>query len=338
MRYLATALLLAALGAAPANAEPAHTGYPNAIASVGDSSSTGYNADSAAPPHDEHGNSWATGDNPAVQSQYLRILAHNPRIRGHAANGGRDGLPPSALPGEIGFVAAAHPDYLVIGESYTPDFCGGHNDFAQYAAEWRAAIRTASLTLPNARILVAGIWPSGQLFDAVKSSAAARAFYSDGTLCDPQYDANGNPSPQRVAFVAGKVEQYDSLIAAACAQFVHCRFDAAITDVPRTLEDFSSDFSHASVAGNALTAEQTWSATFDFTDAKAPVSKGRLVAGKAVLTATDNVGVAGFEYRLNGKAPWIRYSKPVALKPGQSLTWRAVDVNGNSEATKTLRR
>ena len=53
------------------------------------------------------------------------------------------------------------------------------------------------------------------------------------------------------------------------------------------------------------------------------------------LAATDNAGVAGIEIRL-GAAGWTRYTAPVTVAPGVSLTWRAVDVNGNSEATKSV--
>ena len=35
-------------------------------------------------------NSWATGTNPAVDSVYLRILARNPKIRGHNVNLAQD--------------------------------------------------------------------------------------------------------------------------------------------------------------------------------------------------------------------------------------------------------
>jgi hypothetical protein len=343
-RLLLLALALAAFGAADQAAahqaalEPAHVGYPSSIASLGDSSSTGYNADSGRPPHDELANSWTTGDNPAVQSHYLRILANNPRIKGQAANVGKDGAPLGDLVRQVGRLASFHPDYLIFGESFTPDFCNGREDVAQFTAGWMTALRTASLALPNARIFVAGPWFGAQALVAAKATAESRAAYSDGSLCDPQYNAAGEPNPDRVAFVDQKLRQYNALISAACARFIHCRFDGDLSEVAPVLEDLSDDFGHASIQGNVKAAAQTWSATFNFTDATAPVSKGRLAAGKAVLTATDNAGVAGIEYKLAGKGAWIRYAKPVALTKGQTLTWRAVDKNGNSEATHTLLR
>jgi hypothetical protein len=53
------------------------------------------------------------------------------------------------------------------------------------------------------------------------------------------------------------------------------------------------------------------------------------------VTATDDVGVAGVEYRPAGGG-WIRYTEPVALAAGQAVDVRAVDVNGNIEASHTI--
>jgi hypothetical protein len=54
------------------------------------------------------------------------------------------------------------------------------------------------------------------------------------------------------------------------------------------------------------------------------------------LTATDPQGVSGIEWRTKPRAAWRRYRQPVRLVRGQTLTWRAVDVNGNLEASHSL--
>ena len=53
------------------------------------------------------------------------------------------------------------------------------------------------------------------------------------------------------------------------------------------------------------------------------------------LAATDNAGVAGIEYAL-GAGSYQRYTGTIVVPAGMTLTYRAVDVNGNSEATHTL--
>ena len=59
---------------------------------------------------------------------------------------------------------------------------------------------------------------------------------------------------------------------------------------------------------------------------------GHAVAG----AATDNAGVSGIEYRVVATTAWTRYTAPVSVPAGSSITFRAVDVNGNIEAAKTL--
>src|SRR5215211_1139964 len=79
---------------ATAVADAAHGGYPDAMVVLGHSGATGESSDPNKPPHYEaRENSWATGTNPAVKSVYLRLLAVNPKIKGHnfnLAQGGAD--------------------------------------------------------------------------------------------------------------------------------------------------------------------------------------------------------------------------------------------------------
>ena len=78
---------------------------------------------------------------------------------------------------------------------------------------------------------------------------------------------------------------------------------------------------------------------FDYTDTTPPesVASTTPVTGgdQVTLTATDNAGVAGIEYVI-GKGHWVRYTGPVTVLAGHAITWRAVDVNGNIEASQSL--
>src|SRR4051812_33679866 len=58
-------------------------GYPDSITVLGHSGSTGESSDPDQPGVEVRENSWATGSNPEVDSLYLRILKHNPAIKGH---------------------------------------------------------------------------------------------------------------------------------------------------------------------------------------------------------------------------------------------------------------
>ena len=126
-----------------------------------------------------------------------------------------------------------------------------------------------------------------------------------------------------------------------CAQYVHCRYDGDVVfDTAFVRSDVTTrDYFHPSSSGQAKLAALTWAATFDFTDATAPVSTATTApaaGGTAVtLAATDDRGVSGIEYRL-GTGPWGRYAATTLVPTGSTMTWRAVDVNGNTEATKSL--
>ena len=101
---------------APAPAREWTRGYPNSIAVLGHSGSTGENSDPDQPGVEVRENSWATGTNPAVDSLYLRILEHNPAIEGHNIPYSEDG----ATVDEVALQAARlletdpKPDLIVI--------------------------------------------------------------------------------------------------------------------------------------------------------------------------------------------------------------------------------
>ncbi|HYN32629.1 MAG TPA: hypothetical protein VES40_08395, partial [Ilumatobacteraceae bacterium] len=74
---------------ATASATP--TQWPNSMVVLGHSGATGWNSDPANPGTDAIQNSWATGDNPQVDSIYARALAQNPALEGNNFNLAVDG-------------------------------------------------------------------------------------------------------------------------------------------------------------------------------------------------------------------------------------------------------
>src|ERR671934_118999 len=99
------------------------------------------------------------------------------------------------------------------------------------------------------------------------------------------------------------------------------------------------DYFHPSTQGQAHLAAVAWAATFDFNDAVPPtvgLSAGETAGGFLVsLSATDDVGVSGIEYR-SGTGAYQRYTGPVLVTYGSSITYRAVDVNGNASETSSF--
>jgi hypothetical protein len=126
-----------------------------------------------------------------------------------------------------------------------------------------------------------------------------------------------------------------------CAEYIHCRWDdGAVFGAEYAPVHLSTrDYFHPSTTGQEFLSAGTWDATFDFTDDEAPVSTATInhVSGGITVsvTATDDVGVAGIEYKIDGGS-YQRYDNPVFVATGSTIEYRAVDVNGNNEASSSI--
>src|SRR4051812_36090963 len=105
MPVLAASLLLAP-GTAHARTAPA------VMAALGDSISAGFNACGWYVACTSR--SWSAGDNPAVDSHYLRLLAIAPGIKGHNLNFAVPGSTSADLPGQARQAAARGAGYVTI--------------------------------------------------------------------------------------------------------------------------------------------------------------------------------------------------------------------------------
>jgi lysophospholipase L1-like esterase len=333
----------AALALAPtAAADVAHVGYPNSMASTGDSITRAFNT-CVFPFIDCPQNSWSTGSSGAVNSHYRRILVANAAILGRNFNDARTGARMSALNGQVTTVVSQGAEYVTILMGAN-DVCTSSvatmTPTATLEQQLQTALETLSAGLPNARIYVVSIPNVYRLWEILHRNFAAALTWSLGRICQSLL---ANPMSTSPADMARRQQVYErnvadnEAIARACARFIHCRFDGnAAFNVDFVPADVSTrDYFHPSVAGQAKAAAATWAATFDFTDAEAPVSTAVSDAGTVTISATDNVGVSGVEYSLNG-GPYQRYGGPIVVAPGSSVVYRAVDVNGNVEATKEV--
>jgi GDSL-like lipase/acylhydrolase family protein len=348
----ALAAVSAALFAASAAAERAHVGYPDSIVVLGHSGATGFNSDPQRPDVDVPANSWATGSNREVRSLYLRILEANPAIRGHNVNLARNGARVSDVVGQAGSAVARKrkPELVVIQILDNDIRCDGTDPslYRSFRATFVRALVILSRRLPNARIYVVHSWGRPATYvEAIKDIPEARAPLTGTGRCD-LFDSAGRVRPDGVAYLTKVVEGYEAQLRAGCARFVHCRWDGgALARLVDDRADLSSDWGHPSIHGHTRIAEYAWSGIFNFADTTPPLSKSAVSrrAGTRVVTlsATDAEGVAGIEYkvvppkRTPSRVAYRRYAAPVPLARGSSFIWRAVDVNGNSEATHSLR-
>jgi lysophospholipase L1-like esterase len=336
---LAAAVALAALVAVPtALAQQARVGFPSSIASTGDSITRAFNT-GPIPFLDAPQNSWSTGTNATVNSHFTRIRAANPAAR--AFNDAVTGADMADLGGQVQRAIAQGAEYVTILLGAN-DACASSEaamtPVATFGAQFAGAMATLSAGLPDARVFVASVPDVYNLWAIYRTSFAAQLVWSIGGICQSLLARPGSTSAAdnaRRLRVRQRVIDYNAQLAQVCAAYVHCRYDGnAVFSTPFVRSDVTTrDYFHPSIAGLTKLAAATWSATFDFGDTAAPVSTAAVGGGTVALSATDNVAVAGIEYRLGGG--WTRYTAPVALAPGTTLTYRAVDVNGNVEAAKT---
>ena len=345
---VALAVVVAALAVVPvALADVVHVGYPTSMASTGDSITRAFNT-CFFPFVDCARNSWSTGSSSVVNSHYRRILAANPAILGRNVNDAKTGARMNALNGQVTTAVSQGVAYVTILMGAN-DVCTSSvstmTPTATLEAQLQTAMETLSSGLPNARIYVVSIPNVYHLWEILHTNLNADLTWTLGGICQSLL---ANPLSTAPADVARRQQVYDRNVAdnaalqRVCATFIHCRFDGnAVFSAQFVPSDVSTrDYFHPSVAGQTKAAAVTWAATFDFTDQTPPVTTPATAPNSAggtdvTLTATDDVGVAGIEYTLDGGS-YQRYTGTFSVAPGTVVVFRGVDVNGNIEATQTL--
>jgi lysophospholipase L1-like esterase len=346
VRLIALALAVGAATAFPAaaSAQPAVTGYPSSLAALGDSITRGYDADGVPPPGERLQYSWATGTSSKVDSFYLRLLAANPAISGHGLNDAVTGAKMRDLAGQASTAVSQHAQEIVVLMGAN-DVCtsteAAMTPVSDFRSQFTTAINTLSHGLPDARIYVLSVPNIYHLWQVLHTNASARFVWTTAGICQSML-ANPNSTAtadvDRRAAVLQRNKDFNTQLKQVCARYVHCRFDGnALFNYPFTASDANTlDYFHPSIAGQTTLARVEWGDSFDFSDVTPPASTGTFTAvsggQRATLTATDNVAVKGIEYRI-GSGIYKRYTGPVTVLTGRTITWRAVDVNGNSEAT-----
>jgi lysophospholipase L1-like esterase len=345
-RILVLAVVAVAAMAAPsaASAESAVTGYPSYLAAAGDSITRAYDADSVYPPGERLQYSWANGTSSTVDSIYLRLLAANPAISGQVANDAATGAKMIDLQGQLQNAVTQHAQEVVILMGAN-DVCtsteAAMTPVSTFKSEFASAMTTLSHGLPDARIYVLSIPSVYRLWQVLHTNPSAQFVWGYAGICQSML-ANPTSTAQadvdRRAAVLKREKQFNTQLQNVCALYVHCRFDGDVVfNYPYTASDANTlDYFHPSITGQTTLASVAWAHGFDFTDVTPPVSTATftpVTGGASVsISATDAAGVSGIEYKI-GSGFYKRYAGPVTVATGKTITWRAVDVNGNIEAT-----
>jgi hypothetical protein len=256
----------AASPAAPPTAAPTATpdhSKPVGLIAMGHSGITGEgtgNEGEAAP-----GNSWATGTLPAVNSVYLRMVTVLPETEGHVANTGQGGAPASRLTTMVVRALQTVPvPALAIIQTIDSDIeCDGRDAdrLTAFGESVSKAIQLVVDASPNGHVLVVGQLgrPSATFLDELVEAAPGQRAALTGTGPCDFYDPSGGLNEEHLANLTAIIEGFEAEQARVCATFTQCTTDggvrAAYVD---KLENFSSDWNHLNVKGQAAEAELIW--------------------------------------------------------------------------------
>jgi lysophospholipase L1-like esterase len=254
--FVATLLAALALWAAPASA----VAPPQVMAALGDSITQAFNSDGpgcpTGPSLDCAKNSWSTGTNPAVNSQFQRIQAIDPGRNPVAFNDSVTGARVAPDPDRPGIdllsqaqrAAAQDPDYVTI-EIGANDACrptiAQQTDTDIFHDQVQAALQALVVGDPKVYIQVLSIPDINKLHTLFTSPPDPNALtrwsvlnVCQALLANPLSTAQADVD-RRAAFRA-QVIAYNGALADVCAEFKRCLFDDNAV--------FNSSFTTADVA------------------------------------------------------------------------------------------
>jgi lysophospholipase L1-like esterase len=255
-----TILAVSACGGGPDEATT--TAWPDSMVVLGHSGATGFNSDPTDPYSDARENSWATGSNPAVDSLYRRILAHNPPIQGHNANLAKDGGTIDDLVVQARRATELKPTpQLVVIQILDNDIaCDGSDPkrYASFGRKFASVLRRLTTRDPGVRIFVVSQYGRPErFFDAVKDDPLATAKYAEPGPCGA-FD-NGELVHAHIAYLTKVIEAYEDQEASACKRFAGCYFSrSALSDAVDRRERMTPDLDHLSIAGHKEAAAVAW--------------------------------------------------------------------------------
>lgn len=249
----------------PTTADAASIPLPNSMAAVGDSISQAFDVDWSCVLSDCPAESWSTGTDSAVDSEYQRVLAANSAVSGHEYNDAVAGANMSALAGQVNTAASQGVQYLTV-EMGANDLCvssvGDMTSTSTFESEFKTALTDFTTAEPSAHVFVASIPNIYQLWQDEESNVLAELEWNVFGICPDMLSASATTA-QRQEIVTQ--EQADNnALSTVCAEFSQCKFDNdAVYNYKFTSSDVSDvDYFHPSVTGQGALASAAWSAGY----------------------------------------------------------------------------
>lgn len=264
-------VVLAGCGESPSTGQGRHLQRPSStkaldsIAVLGHSGATGTQSDPRDPARDARENSWATGENPEVESIYLRLLADHPALKGHNYNAAANGTAVDSLVPQLESVLATAdplPDVVLIQSIDNDMSCDGTDgqNYRPYAAALDAALTRIEKAIPDVEVFFVSQWASAARYAAWAATHEDRV-RSNSTPGPCQLFAHGRLRPAGVRSTQRIFDGYWAQVVRVCAAHPGCFTDGGAEQamVP-TDADFGPDLNHLSIAGQHQFAELAWAA------------------------------------------------------------------------------
>ena len=241
--------------------------HPVGIIAIGHSGLTGENSDPARPGQPTPQNSWATGTSPSVESVYMRLVAAVPETRDHVANSAVGGAPVTALADQARSALELVPSpALTIVQTIDGDIrCDGTDpdNVVSFGATLTDVLKSLTTSSPDTKILLVGqLGRPSPAFVAhlVAVHPDVKPSLTGFGICD-FYDQRGKLNTASFTRLTRIIDAYEGEQARVCSSFANCRTDDGVRAAYQdTLANFTPDWNHLNVRGQAQEAKVIWPA------------------------------------------------------------------------------
>ena len=259
-------LFAVSVAAVRGGAETTHASaatWPSSLAVIGHSFATGEGV--SGPRAFRIRNSWITGDVPAVQSLYSRILARNPAIRGNKFNLAINGADVASMLLQAKKAVGLKPaPELVVVQGIDNDIACDTVSHKPFEVAFTRVLDVLATGLPEARIFVVSQFGSVPTY--IKALTLKQRINQRHRISPPSgpcaiLDARGAAIPKGVAYLEAVVHRYEAAVANACKAVATCRSDGgAFGRIVERPQYISWDVIHLAAPGQAKSAAVAWAA------------------------------------------------------------------------------
>jgi hypothetical protein len=243
----------------------AATAALDSVAVLGHSGATGTLTDPNNLQRDATENSWATGDNPQVQSIYIRLLATHPALKGHNYNSAVNGSGVESLPEQIDQVlrtAEVLPDLVMVQTIDNDMRCDGTDpeNYQPFGVMLDQALSKIDATMPGARIFLLSQWSTVDTWTRWAQHVPSQVQNNSGSGPCDVFDPQGRPRPAGISSMQRIVDAYWHQVEQVCARHQTCATDGGAEQrefVPTDV-DVAADMNHLSTRGHAKYAAIAW--------------------------------------------------------------------------------